>query len=475
MPAIKKRPLPKAPAFAKMIGPSFIFLGLGLGSGELIVWPYLISNYGMGIIWAALLGLTLQFFMNMEIERYALVKGESIFVGYWRKAKWLPLWFLLSTFVPWLWPGLVMTSARVTGIMFNVSSFDTVIAMGMLVLIGVILSLGESVYKTVEGFQKKLIFIRVPFVFALSLLFLKLTSLVDFSKGLAGFGDGYWLLPTEPSGGLLPSFSIPLATFLAGLAYSGAGGNLNLSQSFYIRDKGYGMGKYAERISSLFASKKPKNLKLTGTTFPSSQAELNKFNRWWKVINLEHATVFWAMGTVTIVMLCLLAYNTLYGREGIGQDLDFLVLQADVIKGQFGGIISWTFLLAVATTLFATQLTVFDATSRIMAENLSLLSPKMFPSRGLSMYYYAFLWLMIVAGIGVLAIGFNQPLTLIILAASLNAVAMFVHSGLTLWVNKTLLWEKVQPNAFRSFALGFACLFFGLFSLLTLLDQIGVL
>src|SRR4030042_2889970 len=99
--------LPKPLPFKKLIGPSIIILGLGLGSGELILWPYLTANYGMGIIWGALVGITLEFIINMEVERYALVHGESIFVGYARKFKWLPVWFLLSTFIPWMWPGII--------------------------------------------------------------------------------------------------------------------------------------------------------------------------------------------------------------------------------------------------------------------------------------------------------------------------------------------------------------------------------
>ena len=104
--------LPKPPPLKKLIGPSFILLGLGLGSGELILWPYLASNYGFGIIWGAVLGITLQFFINMEIERYTLVTGESIFVGLSRKFKKIaPMWFLISTFLPWIWPGIIASSA----------------------------------------------------------------------------------------------------------------------------------------------------------------------------------------------------------------------------------------------------------------------------------------------------------------------------------------------------------------------------
>jgi len=116
--------LPKPPPLKKLIGPSFILLGLGLGSGELILWPYLASNYGFGIIWGAVLGITLQFFINMEIERYTLVTGESIFVGLSRKFKKIaPMWFLISTFLPWIWPGC-RTRSPLYKIFRNSASFN---------------------------------------------------------------------------------------------------------------------------------------------------------------------------------------------------------------------------------------------------------------------------------------------------------------------------------------------------------------
>jgi hypothetical protein len=43
---------------------------------------------------------------------------------------------------------------------------------------------------------------------------------------------------------------IDLPLFLGALAIAGAGGWVNLAQSNYIRDKGYGMGVYLGRITS---------------------------------------------------------------------------------------------------------------------------------------------------------------------------------------------------------------------------------
>ena len=93
------KPFPQPISFIKMLGPSFVMLALGLGSGEVILWPYLAANYGLGIVWGALLGLTCQYFINMEVSRYALIKGESVFSGLARLWRWAPYWFILSTFI----------------------------------------------------------------------------------------------------------------------------------------------------------------------------------------------------------------------------------------------------------------------------------------------------------------------------------------------------------------------------------------
>ena len=95
---------------------------------------------------------------------------------------------------------------------------------------------------------------------------------------------------------------LSLMTFLGAFAYSGAGGNLNLAQSFYIREKDYGMGKYGGKITSLLR-KKTESFPLEGKTFEVNKENLGIFKSWWKKINLEHALVFWLTGALTIIFL----------------------------------------------------------------------------------------------------------------------------------------------------------------------------
>src|SRR3990167_10987712 len=228
----EEKVLPQVLPLKKLIGPSFILLGMGLGSGEIILWPYLASNWGLGIAWGAMLGILFQFFINMEIERYSLARGESVFWGLARRWRWAPYWLILSTLIGFAWPGIIASSAFLFSSVFG--GLSTAIAIIFLILIGVILSAGKYIYHTVETFSKLIIAIGVPFVVILTLYLAKGADWSALSAGLIGRGDGYWFLPA----------GIPLASFLAAFAFSGAGGNLNLTQSSYIREKGYGMGYF---------------------------------------------------------------------------------------------------------------------------------------------------------------------------------------------------------------------------------------
>ena len=448
------KPLPDAPPLKKFLGPSFIILGLGLGSGEIILWPYLSSQYGMGLIWGAVLGLTLQFFMNMEISRYALARGESVFVGFARKLWWLPLWFLVSTFVPWMWPGIVAASAALFGYVIGVKDTQY-IAIAFLVAIGLILSLGPVLYKTVENLQKALVVVGVPSIFVISILLATPTDWGAAMSGLVGQGEGFWLLPA----------GVSLAAFLAALAYAGAGGNLNLAQSHYIKEKGFGMGKYAGRITSVITGANKEEVSLEGARFEVTPESTAQFKLWWRRINTEHFLVFWLIGSITIVLLSLLAYMTVFKTGGSVANISFLINEAGAIDKALMPFAGTFFLLVAALTLFGTQLTVFDACSRIVAENLVLAAPNRLRPRHIRPLYYLVLWSFIAVGILVFLGGFTQPLQLLTLAAILNAFAMFVHTGLTLWLNKTTLPAAIRPSELRTIAMLTAWLFYGSFSI----------
>lgn len=457
-----KKPLPPALPLTKLLGPSFLILALGLGSGEVILWPYLSANYGLGLAWGAVIGITFQFFINMEIERYALVRGESVFVGVASIFKIAPYWFIISTFIGFGLPGIISAAASALSAVTHVP--HQLIAIVMLVVMGIIISSGRRVYQVMERITTMIILMSIPLLLTIVAIVVNHSDLVALAQGLAGYGAGYRFLPAD----------ISLATFLAAFAYSGAGGNLNLTQSIYIKEKGYGMGAYAQKLSGLIHSfKGAGHVKLQGTTFAMTPKNLAHFKQWWRRINIEHVIVFWGVGLFSILLLMLLSYATAYGAGGNQEGIYFVINQASVIREEIAPVVGTVFLLMVTVMLFQTQLGIIDSTSRIMSENAALIrerrKARVWP---LSHIYAFFVWAQIAFGITVIALGFSEPKSLIVLGAVINAVAMLIHIIAVNWTNYRLLPKEVQPRLWRRAIIVTAALFFSGFSLLLIINAL---
>lgn len=216
------------------------------------------------------------------------------------------------------------------------------------------------------------------------------------------------------------------------------------------------MGKYAGRITSILTGKKER-IRLKGTTFDCKPEQIEYFRRWWKLVNIEHGIVFWLTGAISIILLSFLGYLTVFGQRYEG--IDFLIQEAQVISQSTLPVIGMLFLLFGAGMLFSTQLAILDTTSRILTENLTLLSKRYFPPKNIRYNFYIFLWLQIILGIFIFTLDIAQPFTLIVIGAVLNAAAMFVHILLTLWINLTLPHPCLRPSKARISIMAVAAVF----------------
>ena len=455
MPKSSGRSLPPVPSLWKTIGPSFIMLGLALGSGELILWPYLSAQHGLGLIWGGLLGITLQFILNTEVMRYTLYWGESVFVGFRRMSIWLTLWYIVSTFIPWSIPGF---SSATTDIIVRFVPFlpKSLVAVGLLILTGLILSSGKSLYQTIEKFQKYVIFIGMPVIFVLVFLLAEPSHWQDLAQGLIGKGDGYWFFPT----------GLAIGSFVGAFAYSGAGGNLNLAQSYYIKEKGLGMGAYMEKISGLFSGN-AKPFSLEGQTFDHTPANIARWKQWWRLVTLEHALVFWLLGFISITMLAVLSYATVYGQD-VQSGLSFLYAQSNAIAARTSSALGITFLIICAITLFSTQVGVMESSARIISENLVLLGGTGKRKVNLSFYFYCVLWTQLTLGAVIYVAGVQEPRLLLTIAAIFNAAAMMLSFPIVYFLNRSRIAPQFQAGWLRKLGIIVAVGFFAFLLLETL-------
>ncbi len=355
--------VPRVPRLTQLIGPSMIALGMGLGAGEFLLWPNLIAVNGYGIWWLFWVGVLTQFVVIVEIERWTIATGESVFAGMARLDRphvW-PWFFLIATLASFLWPGWASQSAEfvaeivdsVTGVRFAWQP----IALLMLAFIWVGLAVSKIVYNALERFEIALVLGFFPLL-AVALLAAGVVpaDLLRLARGAASIGSAPRALLTGEQ----------FPTLLLAVAYAGSGGTLLLAQSLWLRDKGFGMGAYQGRIAGI----RGKNEEVSGTGYVFDAHEplpLARFAAWFRVANRELLVTFVLLILVSVVITSLLVTSTLgTGRADLAGELGAMVtLQGETLRAVGGVWLEVAFLLGGAFVLFSTQLGIVDTVTRI--------------------------------------------------------------------------------------------------------------
>ncbi|MEO3755499.1 Nramp family divalent metal transporter [Streptomyces sp. B6B3] len=456
LPPPEVRALPALPPKTwRIIGPGIVGAGVGLASGEFILWPYIASQAGLVFLWGAVVGVITQWFINMEIERYTLATGETAMAGFNR---FWPHWgvvLALLTYAANLWPGWATSSATMFSYVFGGDA--TVIAIVLLLLIGAILTLAPVVYSALEG----LIFVKVALIGGFFVLAVILAVNMDTWKELPEAATNVGQFPSD----------IGVAVLMGALAYAGAGGGQNLCQSNWIRDKGFGMGHYVPRLVSPVTGKEEASGSTSGYVFVPDEENLARWRRWWRFANTEQALTFGVTTIVTIVMTSLLAHSTLFGTPGLTDDVGFVEVEGEVLKAEVGDWFGVLFWLIGGFALFSSATGIVDYTSRLAADVLKstyLRSSRHSESR----LYFWLVWGLVGIGVLILSVGFDQPLVLLVISACVAGLMMFVYSGLLIMMNRKALPAPLKVRGFRVAALVWAIGLFGVLSVLTIRQQI---
>jgi hypothetical protein len=451
LPPMPYRDMPEPLPLGKVLGPSVILAGLGVGSGEYIIWPFMASTVGLGFLWAAVLGVTVQYFLNMEIERYTLATGETAVAGFVRFWKPWGVLFCLFTIVPNMWPG--WATSGVTILTFLTGGGDVpLITIGVLVASGVALTLSPVVYQTLERAQ----FFKV----GLTLVFLVIAI-------VAAIDASAWAeLPTMITQfGRFPDTTVlPVSLVLSGLVFAGAGGVNNLAQSNWMRDKGFGMGVYIPRIVSPITGEEVA-APATGSMMRQDAENLRRFRGWWAVASKEQLVSFWFICVFSITVFSMLAYSTVYGRALSGEaNLAFIRAEGEALKTVVAPWFGTFFWIFGALSLVLVALGVIDYISRIIADVLKTVYLQDSQRWTESRMYFLVVWSTIAAGSAILLSGFNQPLLLLVVSACLNGMVMFVYSILLIQLNRRALPPAIRVRGLRLGMLMFATVFYGFFS-----------
>lgn len=440
--------LPEPARFPRVIGPSVVLLAVSIGSGEFVLWPYVSSRAGLGLLWIALVGLLIQYFVNMEIERYTLATGETAITGFtrsWRPWAWL---FVLFTAVPWVWPGWATGAATTAGFVFGWGRDSVVVATVLgLVAIGIALSVSPVVYAVVERFQ--MIMMGSVAVFLVVALVLATDT------------QTWTTIVTEV--GLRAHPDLTPALLLGMLAFAGGGGTLNLAYANWVRDKGMGMGAHMAPIVSPITGD-PRRRPALGHVFRLEEGNLTRWRGWWRVANLEHVVFFVLLGFAFMTGLSVLAAATVFGQE-VGSGFDFIRAEGSALGRLIAPWFRNGFWLAGAVLLFTTNLGILDHVGRLIADIVGVNWTRGSRFWNESRLYLVVVWAEIAAGAAILLFAVDGPMALLVIASSLNGIVMLVYTALLIRLNRTALPDPIRLRGLRLAAMGGAVLVFGYLAL----------
>ncbi len=463
VPAAQYADLPEPAPLKKVLGPSVLLLAGAIGSGEFVLWPYITSQVGLVLVWLVVVGVTTQYFLNMEIERYTLATGETAVTGFTRL--WRP-WgalFIVMAVGAWMWPGWATGGTTTLSFAFGFSE-DLIpyVTIGVLVLIGVVLTVSPVVYRTVEKIQFFMVGLIVLFVIYAAVVLLG-------GEGYAGLGRGFVEVQKIPDG----MSQIPIAALLGAVAFAGAGGVMNLVQSNWVRDKGLAMGARLPKVVSPFTGEEIA-APTTGYFFRRDQENLRRWRGWWRVADREQQLTFLLIGGIALLVFMALTFVTV-GTGSDAESFDFIELQGNALGAEYGDWLATVFWLIGSVVLFSTNLTVLDMVARLTADVLKTGALRESQTWSESRLYFVTVWAMILFGSIILLSGVDQPLALLVIASALNGVVMFIYSVLLLQLNRGVLPREIGLSGVRFGAIIWACLFYGIFSAILLWDQAGKL
>jgi hypothetical protein len=465
------RDIPRVPRLRHLIGPSVIALGLGLGAGEFLLWPNLVTVNGYGIWWLFWIGVVTQFVVAAEIERWTVASGESIFAGMARldRLGFWPWFFLAATLISFFWPGWASSSADFVGQIVEVVTGARPawqpIALIMLAFIWLGLALSKIVYNALERFEMGLVLGFFPLM-AITLVIMGLvpSDMWALTKGAVSIGNA----PAE----LLTGDQFP--TLLLAVAYAGTGGTILLAQSLWIRDKGFGMGAYQGRIAGIRG--RNEEISETGFVFDpvSDVTALQRFRGWMRVARRELLITFVLLILLSVVITTMLVTSTIgTGNAELAGDLTGMVARQGLAIERVGGVwLRVAFLLGGAFALFSTQLGIVDTVTRITGSVFYERYGRRTSFWTLKRTFLLFLTVVVLAAMAIIlaswvggeALSALQPNFLVLIAGPFTIASMYVYALVVGYMNARRLPGQLSGPGWTRWGMVWAAALWGWFT-----------
>lgn len=457
-------PSPTGLGWLGVVGPGVIVLGASIGSGEFLLGPAVFVRHGLSLLWITAAAVVLQTIFNTEVMRYTLATGEPVFTGFMRTRPSSTAWawvYVVLYFLQFGWPAFAATAA---GAIFFLGAQRLPVAadanviyyigVGTFVACAAVLTVGRRIERTLEILNWILVVCILSGFLVLTLLFVPARGWLAGAVALGGFDLAEGRFDFLPAGADF---------FLLGalVAYSGAGGVINLAISNWARDRGYGMGERAGYISGAIGGTKV-HLAHSGFVFDPAAEQMRRWRGWWRIVRADQWGVFAAGAIVGMVLPAMLYVRFLPPGADI-QGLGISAALASSVGASSGPLLAGAIAFLGAWILFKTQLDNLEGMVRAVTDILWTGSPRVRAWRGgdVRAVYYGVLAAIVLWGL--VALRMAQPIVLLKLSANVAGVVFIIASLHLLYVNTRLLPAHVRPPTWRRAMLVVVAVFYSVF------------
>ncbi len=457
-------------SFWRMTGPGAIMVGLAVGSGELVLWPWITARFGAVMAWAPLLAVFLQAWITIEIGRWAIATGESATRGLARAWVGIIYLFLGIMLLLTMLPGWGrLTAATVRFLIFGADEpwpEGSVLGSDWLWYIPVTLAvwavlLGPT--KIYNGVEMVVTIMVIVIFLGLIVVVARIGTMQDAREMAAGMLRPRIVLDED----------FEFLRFFGALVFAGAGGFGLMFYAYYLRDKGIGMGQRFPMLEVEIRGKSERANE-TGYVFADTPANQQRFRDWQNYVIYDTTLFFGVASMITLLLFMFAALVTLYPQEqGFGND-DLIWSLSNILGAAMGRWGQYLFLVVAIAALFSTIVANVDGGVRMWTDLIHTGFPRTTKWPSGLMY--------VTLMIGTWPIGFFSSwyfethevsiLDFFFINAALNGGAMAIFTPTILYLNLRFLPKSARPGTVNIFFVLCATLMYAGFSVYLVGDKL---
>ena len=425
-------------SFWQLAGPGAIMIGLAIGSGEMVLWPWITAKFGTTMMWAAVLGVFLQMWINIEVGRWAVATGESGFTGFARISKIWVCFFLTLMLVGAFLPGMgraVGSSLKILFFGVDGPGADWVwTALVIAITLGILFG-PRRIYQTVERSVGLMVVFVVVGMLWVAFSVGTLDDVLNMLSGIANVGQ------------IELDEDFTFNRFFGAFVFAGIGGLGNLYYAYYLRDKGVGMGQNIPQLLNPLREAQRGN-SATGFLYDDTPENASRFREWFRFVYQDQAVFFFAANVFTMFLFMFGALVVLYPAGIVPDESQIIWDLARILEGPMGNTGRYLFLIIGIAVFFSSVLAGMDGGIRLWVDLLhsNFERPNRIPANKL--------YLRFAIGLGVLGVlstwffeTFNVTvLDFFFIGAMLGGFAMAGYVPMLLYMNLKYLPQSARPR-----------------------------